>query len=317
MHLVCITTIRHCQIQMKVFDLKVFVKESFKLHKFSIPENIQVEMHLRRYSLPILGDISQVQQILVNLMNNARDAVADVSKPHINITLELFEADKSFIQLHPCQQDQRFAHLMVEDNGFGISKENRNKIFDPFFTTKEVGKGTGLGLAMVYGAIQTHNGFIDVDSEPGKGTRMHIYIPLSLSVPLEEKRLSSTIIHGRGEVILFVDDAAVLRDAAREILELIGYSVLTASNGSEAIETFIANKDSISLIIMDVVMPEMGGVEAALAIKAISDEAKIIFCTGYNKKEVLNNSSLMEIPVITKPYSIDVLSRIISEKISG
>ncbi len=308
---------RKSTVQMRVFDLEAFINKTIGLHEVSIPENIKVDIHHSRCSLPIYGDISQLQQTLVNLLNNARDAVADVRKPHINITLDLFEADKSFIQLHPNHNVQRFAHLMVEDNGCGIPKENIDKIFDPFFTTKEVGKGTGLGLAMVYGAIQTHNGFIDVDSEPGKGTRMHIYIPLSLSLQLDEKREYSQIIPGRGEVILYVDDKASLRESGKEILESIGYSVLDASNGFEAVETFIANKDSISLIIMDIIMPEMGGIDAASAIKAVSPDVKIIFCTGYDKKHVINRNDLMDIPVITKPYKIHNLSRTISEILSS
>jgi PAS domain S-box-containing protein len=304
---------RKTPVHKRTFDLLAFIKETLKLHRISVPENIKIEEHFSRYALPVNGDATQLQQILVNLLHNARDAVAGVSKPKISIILELFEAEESFVQKHPGQTEKRYAHLEVKDNGCGISENDIDRIFDPFFTTKEVGKGTGLGLSMVYGAIQTHNGLIDVESEIDKGTRVHIYIPLSTFDSMELHEQDSQPAHGQGESILFVDDEPELRSLGREILESLGYDILEASDGSEAIETYIANEKSIGLVIMDVVMPEMGGVEAAMAIKLHNKNAKIIFCTGYDKEDVLDGVDIGNSLVITKPYDINSLSHTIRE----
>lgn len=312
-----LTFARKGPVEMRTFDLVSFTKETFKLHKFSIPESIKVETLFTQYSLPINGDPTQIQQILVNLLNNARDALDGITKPYIVVNIELFETNVPFRSAHPDHQDQQYAHLSVEDNGHGISEKDKALIFDPFFTTKEVGKGTGLGLAMAYGAIQTHHGIIEVDSDPGKGTAIHIYLPLtSEAIAIDEQQQESLPAHGRGECILFVDDEAELRETGREVLKALGYTFLEASNGSEAIETYVANEDSIALTIMDVVMPEMGGVAAASAIKEHNRDAKIVFCTGYDQGDVLDDEDLNEGPVMSKPYSIDTLSRIIREQLS-
>lgn len=268
---------RKSPVTMKPFDLKSFIKETFKLHRFSIPENITIETDFSSGPLPVYGDSTQIQQVLVNLLHNARDAVSGVKNPQITVTLELFKADALFTQLHPGLSGQRLAHLAVEDNGCGISEENRDKIFDPFFTTKEVGKGTGLGLSMAYGAIQTHRGLIEVDAAREVGSKVHVYIPLSSSLTKHEQQDDLKVHHGKGECILLVDDESELRSVCSEIIESLGYTFMTAANGSEAVEAYAANKESIAMILMDVVMPVMGGVDAALAIKAMNKDAKIIF----------------------------------------
>jgi len=304
-------------VQMEVFDLSSFIKETFNLHKFSIPENIEIDTDFSSYALMVNGDATQVQQILVNLLHNSRDALDGVSKPRISITMELFEADELFMHTHPEQVSKRYAHLRVEDNGCGIPKKDKSQIFDPFFTTKEVGKGTGLGLAMAYGAIQTHHGVIEVDSEEGRGTKVHIYIPISSSVSLDKKKeMSLQTAYGKSECILLVDDEAELRETGKEVLEALGYRVLEAANGAEAMEVYIANEEVIALTILDVVMPKIGGVEAALAIKARNKDAKIIFCTGYDKEDVLDDLELTVALIISKPYNIDNLSYIIKTQLS-
>ncbi len=306
---------RKSPVQMKNFDLTAFIKETFKLHKFSIPENIAVNTQFSHFALPVKGDATQIQQILVNLLHNARDAVNSVEKPAIAVSVGLFEADELFVNVHSTEAGERYAHLTVEDNGCGISNEDKVQIFDPFFTTKDVGKGTGLGLAMVYGAIKTHNGMVEVNSELGKGTKIEIYLPLAAGFSLHPNQHDAQLSHGHGECILFVDDEPEVRETGREVLESLGYSILEASNGSEAIEIFLANEGSIVLTILDVVMPVLGGVEAALAIKKHKQDAKVIFCTGYDKEDVLDAKDIGGNPVITKPYSIEKLSQIIQEQL--
>lgn len=308
---------RKSPVQNKHFDLSAFIKETYKLHKFSVPENIRIETDFSSDALPVLGDASQIQQILVNLLHNARDAVSDVAEPCINLKLAPFKAGELFVHAHPDLLSRDFAHLVIEDNGCGVPEENRDKVFDPFYTTKEVGKGTGLGLAMVYGAVQAHKGVVEVDSELGRYTRIHVYLPLSSSSSQDEQSPSSQFVHGNGETILFVDDQPGLRELGREVLESLGYTVLEASNGFEAIKTYVANRDAIALILLDVVMPVMGGVEAALAIRAMNENAKVIFTTGYDGNDVLDASVIGWAEVISKPYDIDSLSHLIKKTISS
>ncbi|MCB1761257.1 MAG: PAS domain-containing protein [Gammaproteobacteria bacterium] len=307
---------RKSSIQLKSFDLAEFVKEIIGLHKFSIPENIGFESHLTSSELSICGDSTQIQQILQNLLNNARDAVRDEIDPRISLRLERLDVDDAFVNSHPRLKSRRFAHMIVEDNGCGISKENRKKIFDPFFTTKAIGKGTGLGLAMVYGAVQTHGGVVEVDSGRDNGTRMHVYLPLTSSSSDSQETPADSLAQGSGEHILFVDDEAELRILGREVLESLGYSVLEASNGVDAIDTYVENQEKISLVVMDVVMPELGGVEAALAIRALNRTAKIIFCTGYDGKSVIDRNVTNWAEVISKPYRITEFSQIIQRTLA-
>ncbi len=296
---------------MTNFSLTAFIKETIKLHRLSVPENIKLSTDISANTLPIQGDATQLQQILVNLLHNARDAVVGVNEPHINITLSEFKADASFMALHPNLKETNYAKLTVEDNGCGIPEKEKECIFDPFFTTKEVGKGTGLGLSMVYGSIQTHEGTIEVSSSLGKGTQMQIYIPLAQHIRIAEPKQNTQLISGRGESILYVDDEDWLRETGKEVLEALGYSVLEASNGREAVEMYMANQDSIGLIIMDVVMPNMGGVEAAEEILAHNSDVKIIYCTGYDREDMLRGENLEHATVLTKPYKVHELSQLL------
>ena len=166
------------------------------------------------------------------MFGDAGDAVEDGDKPCIGIRLEVFHPDDAFMEAHAWFSDKAYAHLSVADNGIGIPEHQIKHLFEPFFTTKAVGKGTGLGLAMVFGAVKTHQGFIEVESKQGEGSSFHIYIPLlksqemaSVSVQKEETA------EGRGELILLADDEAHVLETAREVLESLGYKVLTASNG--------------------------------------------------------------------------------------
>jgi len=304
-------------VQTSIFDIAVIIKETLKIHQFSIPENIKIETNFSNVEFPILGEQSQIQQILVNLLHNSRDALSNTPNPKIKITLSEFKADRLFNLLHNNQKGNQFVHLVVEDNGCGISDSDRENIFEPFFTTKEVGSGTGLGLSMVYGAVETHHGFIDVNSKLDQGTKIDIYIPLSKKSIQSKNQYSDEIIHGNGEVILFVDDEPELRNMGKELLTMIGYQVLQATNGHEAVECYKENSESIALIVMDIVMPKMGGVEAAVKIQNINQNAKIIFCTGYDKEDVLDEAVVNRYPVISKPYTIKNFSHVLNENLSA
>jgi len=300
---------RKSPLQKSRFDLSAFVKETFRLYRLSIPENIDVQTTIEPQTLPVQGDATQVQQVIINLLGNARDAVAAVESPAIHLNFELFEPDARFRQLYPDAENQQFAHLSVADNGCGISDEELSHIFDPFYTTKEVGKGTGLGLAMVHGACAMHGGYVDVDSELGVGTVMHVYLPVAEKVDLKAPGLSPQPLQGQGELVLLVDDDAMLRSTGRKVLERLGYQVLEASDGVQGVDLFQESCASIRLVMMDVVMPRMGGVEAVEKMKEIHDDFEVLFCTGYDKQSVLSGLDISDDMVISKPYSIETVSR--------
>ncbi|ATX80706.1 PAS domain S-box-containing protein [Mariprofundus aestuarium] len=297
---------RKGSVEMIPFSLTPFIKEIAKVCEPLISESIKLSIHSCSDDLTVKGSATQLQQVVMNLINNAKDALGNIDAPEIKLSLERFEADEDFLSKYSNLDCTLLAHLIVSDNGMGISEKDKPHIFDPFYTTKEAGKGTGLGLAMCHGSIQSHGGVIELDSVDGDGTTFHIYLPL---IEGEEIDTSSTDSLGpplgNGELILLVDDNEVLLNTSKDLIKSLGYKVLTASNGVEAIDIFTSNSSEIALTIMDVVMPEMGGTEASKQIKAISPEANIIFSSGYDKGEMAENGTSI---VLSKPYSIDQLA---------
>ena len=297
-------------VEMKPFALVSFMKEVSKLSEAVVPENICFKNNLCREELIIKGDATQLQQVLMNLLSNACDALVGVADAEIVLTIESFEADEQFVSSHEGLDHHLFAHLIVKDNGAGIRDENKEHIFEPFYTTKEVGMGTGLGLSMVYGAIQSHGGVLEVESQDEVGTSFHIYLPL-----IKEENIHIAPEYGvepfmgNGEVILLVDDNADVRETGKEVLESLGYQVLEASDGLQAIEVFVVSQHDISLIIMDVVMPRLGGVQAIERIKDINPDVKVIFASGYDKDEGLKSEMPSdEYNMLSKPFSVTTLS---------
>ncbi|WP_176963442.1 DUF3365 domain-containing protein [Mariprofundus sp. NF] len=299
--------------RMNPMNISLLLKEAIKMHMVSIPENIRLSINIESDDLQIHGDINLLQQAIMNLINNARDAVESVKDPLITIRLEAFEADDQFIDNHPEIAERELVCISIQDNGYGINSADITHIFDPFFTTKEVGKGTGLGLSMVYGAIQSHGGAIGVQSQINQGTTISIWLPLLPSNQwITDSSSSEVIINGAGETILLVDDELTVIETGKAVLESLGYRLLTAQNGAEAVATFKEHSGEIDLIVMDVVMPVMGGDEAATAIRKIEPEMKIIFATGYAKPRSSDGVFEMESEtVISKPYSTGRISQLI------
>jgi len=313
------TFARKDSVEFKAFDFPSFLKEAYKLSSVSIPEHIQVSCDIANQSIHIMGDATQLQQVLMNLMNNARDAMHDIEHPAMHIKMDIVESDTNLRSRHQEAKVERFAHLSVSDNGSGIPADKIDNIFEPFFTTKEVGKGTGLGLAMVFGAVQTHGGFIEVDSMEGKGTTFHLYIPV-----LDDKKQLSTMsqsdsfVPGHGETILLVDDDNKLLEANRDVLISLGYHVVTANNGLEAVELFNRKSDDIHMVVMDVVMPKLSGPVAASRMQKIRRNFPILFVTGYDR----NGSLAGDVPVnrehvLEKPFTAGQLSRRIRRSLDG
>ncbi|MDX8405795.1 MAG: ATP-binding protein [Mariprofundus sp.] len=305
----------------KIITIAPFIKEIIQLQQVSVPENISLNQHIPDCELQVQGDESQIQQALMNLINNARDAVSDVKKPSITVSLTPFEADDAFLRKHSSLTARAFACISVSDNGCGIKQAYINRIFEPYFTTKDADKGTGLGLAMVCQSIASHGGALEVESTLAKGTTFNIYLPcLADKVESPADRPEQLVIPGNRETILLVDDNQFAVEAIRDVLDMIGYRVLTAANGLEAIDLLQSEKN-IDLFILDVVMPTMGGVECAEFLLRNNPESKIIFSTGYDLdnalKEFMQRSHALLLP---KPCSIQELSqtiRTVLDTVSG
>jgi len=312
-----LTLARKDQVDIKPLPLTSFIKETVKFLRSSISENIELHLDTCSDALMVNGDSTQLHQVLLNLTNNARDALENAPEPCISILLETLVADDDFRKAHGSFKSGHYAHLSVSDNGCGIPAHQIEHLFEPFFTTKEQGKGTGLGLAMVFGAVKNHHGYIEVESIKGKGTTFHLYFPLCKDNSSEDApvKREEKAVHGNGETILLVDDDPNVIAIGRELLESMQYRVLTATNGQEAIVVFTAHSQDISLILLDVVMPSMGGVEAAGAIRQINPDINIIYCTGYDKDASLPGNIPEGNEILSKPYDIIQLSKTIRKRL--
>ncbi|MDX8381041.1 MAG: ATP-binding protein [Ghiorsea sp.] len=313
------TFARKDRVSLKAIAIEPFIESVLGFMRSTIPENISLHPSVCSHSLQIIGDETQLHQVVMNLVNNARDAVEGVEKGSITVKLQSFTTDDSFLEDHTYFKVGNYAHLSVTDNGCGIPSHQVKHIFEPFFTTKEQGKGTGLGLSMVSGAIKNHHGYLEVESIENEGTSVHIYLPLLQEhAVINENATQPIATKGQDELVLLVDDELQILETGEEVLKSLGYRVLKASNGQEAIDSFIANKDNIAIIIMDIVMPVLGGVKAAERIKAIKPETKVIFSTGYDMNatfpDILPTTPSV---VLNKPYNINELNKTIREKLGA
>ncbi|TLS77118.1 PAS domain S-box protein [Mariprofundus erugo] len=310
-----LTFARKGVVSMKPVALAPFIRELSSFIHTAVPENIAMTEEICSEEMTILGDKAQLHQVMLNLVNNARDALDGIAQPHIEIRLAPFSTDEPFLRSRPHIPPGRYALLSVSDNGCGIPAEQMKHLYEPFFTTKEQGKGTGLGLAMVFGAIQTHGGFIEVESAADKGTTFHIYLPLSEATGTTEpgEWQSAPPCDGEGAWILLADDEQHIRETGKEVLEEMGYRVMIAAHGREAVELYSAHASTIALCIFDLVMPVMGGHEAAIAIRTINPHARIIFATGYDKSIL---AGMGDETIISKPFTIEAISQLIAQKLN-
>ncbi len=311
-----LTFARKGVVQMSPLSLNTSMSTILEaVGKVTVPENINLEFDMGRDALVIEADATQLQQVMINLLTNARDALKDQKDAHIKITLEAYEADQQFLITHHITTDSNhFAHLSITDNGCGISKTVQQHVFEPFYTTKSVGEGTGLGLAMVYGAIQTHHGVIYIESTAGVGTNFHLYFPL---LDVEAKpviSMSETLLPGSGETILIVDDNDVVREVTVEALKDNGYQTHQATDGLNTLKLFEAHYNEIDLVILDIVMPGMNGGEVAKEMRKIRPDLPIIFMTGYDKEHVFSEQGALDhCQIITKPFQFNALSQTMRE----
>jgi CheY-like chemotaxis protein len=284
-----------------------------KMLRRLIGEDIHLSWQPAGNIWPVKMDPSQIDQILANLCINARDAINGVG----NITIETdnISLDEDYCNVHAGFKPGSYALLAVSDNGCGMEREILSKIFEPFFTTKELGKGTGLGLATVYGIVKQNNGFINAYSEPGKGTTFKIFLPRQKAGgdQLQVEHRTPSIVRG-DETILLVEDEPTILKMTEVILGRLGYRVLPAVSTTEAIRIAREYTEMIHLLITDVVMPEMNGLDLAKEIRSIYSEIKWLFMSGYTGNVIFNNGELDEgFNFIPKPFTMQILSQKIRE----
>jgi len=289
-------------IELKPLNLNDVVVNIEKILSRIIGEDIELKISIADRDLIIMGDASQIDQVIMNLATNSRDAMPNGGR--ITISTSFFKIDDEFIKTHGFGVNGDYALLLFEDNGIGMDEVIKDRIFEPFFTTKEVGKGTGLGLSIVYGVVKQHNGYINVYSEPNKGTIFKIYLPLiNAEYEREEQSAISYASYG-DETILIAEDDPQIRDFLKRLLEGFGYKTMIANDGEEAVRLYKEYMDDISLLLFDVMMPKKDGREAYDEIKQINPDVKVIFSSGY-KTDILYKKGISDNDVnfVFKPIS--------------
>jgi two-component system NtrC family sensor kinase len=294
-------------ITIKPFSLNQTLSAVGKLLLNFLGEDIHLDFRLSEKDIVIMGDSGQIDQVMMNLATNARDSMPDGGT--LTVSTQLTDIDNEFKRMHGYGEAGTYALISVEDTGMGMDDETKQRIFEPFFTTKEVGRGTGLGLAIIYGIVKQHNGYIDVYSELGRGTTFRIYLP-AIDLKAEEALSSEYIpLIGGTETILLVEDERALRTVTKTMLEKYGYRVIAAEDGIDAVQKFTEHKDTINLILMDVIMPNKNGKEAYQDILAIRPDTQVIFLSGYTS-DIITKKILDEgWELLLKPVSPRALFR--------
>ena len=310
-----LTFSRKVESKLQPADLNRIVEDVRLLLERTIPKMIRIELHLTGNLHHVNADASQVEQILMNLAVNARDAMPDGGTLRIETkNVFLGEDDR---RSQPELTPGEYVLLAVADTGQGMDKSTLENIFDPFFTTKEVGKGTGLGLAMVYGIVKSHHGHITCVSKPGEGTAFEIYLP---AVEYAERATTivtgTEVLPGGHETVLLVDDDDPLRDLGVQILEAYGYTVLSAPDGESALQVYQECRDRIDLVVLDLMMPGMGGALCLQKLLEINPTAKVIIASGYSANgETEKATESGAKAFIQKPYDVQQMLQVVREVI--
>ncbi len=267
-------------------NLNETVQHAEKLLRRIIGEDIELKTVIAGVSATVVADSGQIDQVLMNLVTNARDAMPEGGT--ITITAGVTELGNEFIRTYGYGKPGTYAVMSVTDTGIGIDEKFLDRIFEPFFTTKEVGRGTGLGLSIVYGIIKSHNGYINCSSRLGHGTTFTVYLPLTETYLLERQMSSSQVPQGGNETILLAEDDAEVRKLSTALLRDFGYTIIDAENGEVACRRFREHQDAIHLLLFDVIMPTKNGKEAYDEIRLLSPNIKVIFMSGYSTSTVVN-----------------------------
>src|SRR6266850_237569 len=299
-------------LQPRILDLNTLVADMSKLLRRLVREDIEFGFRLGDSLGRVKADPGQIEQVLLNLTVNASDAMPQGGK--LTIETKKLKVDAAYANARPPLRPGQYVHLVVTDTGHGMDAATMSRIFEPFFTTKEAGKGTGLGLATVYGVVRQSGGFIWVESSPGNGARFEIYLP---RVTEKEEAISygraSARSKGGSETVLVVEDEDEVRSLASEFLRSAGYSVLTAKDGVEALEISERLGGAIHLLLTDVVMPKMRGTELAQELQARFPRLRVVYMSGYLEQDPCSGEILEKAIVLQKPFSRDSLVREIGD----
>jgi PAS domain S-box-containing protein len=322
---------RHSSSKMQPINLNNVVQETQNLMSHTLLQDIKIELKSAQELMIVRADSSQLTQVLLNLCVNARDAIRSKAQESNRtgsssstsglIKIELFNTELNSREVSRYMQGVpgKYVCLRISDNGIGIQPENMDRLFEPFFTTKGKKSGTGLGLSVVYGIIQNHKGFIDVQSSFGKGSIFSIFLPvLDEKYDVKQSKLPHpSLVHGKGTVLV-VEDEHQVRDLARHALEMSGYRVLFAQDGKQALVLFEEERDSIDLVVLDMVMPIMGGKECFYRLKELNPDLKILIMTGYTSdgslEDFLRNGAL---GIIEKPFDLELFTKSVHEAIGA
>ena len=267
------------QLRALVSDMSGIIRETF--HK-----NIITRRETPRDTWLVSGDATQLHQVLMNLCVNARDAMPEGGT--LTLKLENQEFDESFARMTPGTKPGRYVCLSVTDTGQGIAPEHLDKIYDPFFTTKELGQGTGLGLSTVLGIVQSHGGFIQVHSQPGRGTQFKVYLPASETAEAQPAgQGDQSLPQGGGELVLVVDDESSVRQVTRQLLERNGYRVIEAAEGADGITQYVAHQKEVQVVVTDLAMPVMDGPAFIRVLRRLNPQVRVIAVSGYQSKSSL------------------------------
>jgi signal transduction histidine kinase len=290
------------------------VAESLKMMRSTLPANIEIQSELDYHVRPILADATQIHQVIINLLTNAAHAMTE-GRGIIRVRLKEKDLDKNEMGKNREISPGEYVMLEVKDTGHGIAPEHLSRVFDPYYTTKSVDKGTGMGLAMVYGIVKSTGGEIIVDSQPKKGTVFTILFPVVDMMPMEKKAETSKIPKGEGRILL-IDDEVALTKLGYQMLARLGYEVEAFNDPLKALQWFKEHEDTIDLVITDMTMPNLSGTQVAVKIKQRRPDVPIILCTGFN--EQVNESSAEDLSVdafIMKPMILKELAHTIQKTI--
>jgi hypothetical protein len=294
-------------------QLKHIMDEVIKIAAETFPKSIDSRTNIPRDLWTVLADPTQMHQVLLNMLVNARDAMPQGGS--LTISAENITLDENYSRMHLGAKPGPYVSIVITDTGTGIPADIREKIFEPFFTTKDIGKGTGLGLSTALAIVKSHGGFIGLESEMGKGTTFRIYFPATGSTSgVPEASQEADLPMGNGELILIIDDEAAVREITKETLQAHGYDTITASDGAEGVAVFAENKKKIKAVITDIMMPVMDGTAVIHAIKRIRPDVKIISASGLTSEGQGSTQSDTNVKAfLAKPYTAEKLLKVLAE----
>lgn len=315
-----LTFARRNEVSFETTDANKVVRDTVNIMSATFPKSVTVSMSLSSLIPPILADVNQLSQAILNLCVNAKDALLTMegSKAGGTITVATRSIENQALQTRFADAKAgRYVEISVTDNGVGMDEATKARIFEPFFTTKGPEKGTGLGLAVVYGVMKSHHGFVDVRSTLGKGTTFSLYFPVKSGATQVAEKVPEILAEdqqGHGETILVVEDEVMLLDSLRAALEEKGYRVLTAGDGAEAMRIFSEHVTDVALALLDIDLPKINGIEVHNLMRSVNRNLKTVFCTG--SADSSEQGKLKDIGtngIVPKPYSLEDISRTIAQ----